>query len=94
MENYDENVLGVLNSLHPANREENEVFYSENIQECLDYYKDTKDIEPLENAVSLQKDKLDIVVSILTEFIHFLRKKDLNDTANYLCMINDEIRKL
>jgi vacuolar-type H+-ATPase subunit I/STV1 len=94
MQNYDETVLGVLNCLHPANREENEVFYSENIQECLDYYKETKDIEPLENAVSLQKDKLDIVVSSLTEFIHFLRKKDLNDTANYLCMINEEIRKL
>jgi hypothetical protein len=94
MGNYDDNIVGVLNGLHPANREENEVFHSENIQECLDYYKETKDIEPLENAVSFQKDKLDIIVSSLTDFIHFLRKQELNDSANYLCMINEEIRKL
>jgi len=92
--NYDDNVLGVLNGQHPANEKENDIFYSENIQECLDYYKETKDIEPLESAISFQQSKIELVASSLTDFIHILRKNNMNDTANYLCVLNNEIRKL
>ncbi len=55
MQNYDEIVLGVGNSQHPANqRDEQEDFDSVNLQECLDYAKDTKDFEWLETAIIMQ----------------------------------------
>lgn len=56
MQNYDDIVLGVGNSQHPANQREEELenFESVNLQECLDYAKDTKDFEWLETAIMMQ----------------------------------------
>jgi hypothetical protein len=54
--NYDEQVLGVYNSQHPATQKETEQeeFDSANLQECLDYTKDTKDFEWIETAIIKQ----------------------------------------
>ena len=56
MQDYDEIVLGVGNNQHPANQkeEEQEEFDSVNLQECLDYAKDTKDFEWIETAIIKQ----------------------------------------
>mgnify|MGYP003489762398 FL=1 len=56
MQNYDDIVLGVENSQHPANQSEEELenFDSVNLQECLDYAKDTKDFEWIETAIIKQ----------------------------------------
>ena len=51
MPNYDYDVLGVGNSEHPANRTEEEIFESDNLQECLDYAKLAYDYEPMEAAI-------------------------------------------
>ena len=53
--NYDKDYLGSQNDLHPSNIEENEIFESNNISECLEYAKDFKDFEPLENAILHQE---------------------------------------
>jgi len=51
MSNYDHDVLGVGNPEHPANRIEEEIFESDNLQECLDYSKTFNDYEPMEAAI-------------------------------------------
>ena len=51
MSNYDDDVLGVGNPEHPANRHEQKPFESDNLQECLDYAKLANEFESLENAI-------------------------------------------
>ena len=41
--------------MHPANQEQKKVFQSDDLQECLEYAKDTEDLEPLQFAIELQK---------------------------------------
>lgn len=64
MQNYDEIVLGVENSQHPANQREEELenFESVNLQECLDYAKDTKDFEWIETAIIMQNTAIEKAV--------------------------------
>jgi len=63
MQNYDEIVLGVENSQHPANQgEEQEDFDSVNLQECLDYAKETKDFEWIETAIIMQNTAIEKAV--------------------------------
>jgi len=63
MQNYDEIVLGVENSQHPANqRDEQEDFDSVNLQECLDYAKETKDFEWIETAIIMQNTAIEKAV--------------------------------
>ena len=64
MQNYDEIVLGVGNNQHPANQREyeQEEFDSVNLQECLDYAKDTKDFEWIETAIIKQNTAIEKAV--------------------------------
>ena len=72
MQNYDEIVLGVENSQHPANQREDEQedFDSVNLQECLDYAKDTKDFEWIENAIINQNTAIEKAVSELDYLVN------------------------
>lgn len=71
MQDYDEIVLGVENSQHPANqRDEQEEFDSVNLQECLDYAKDTKDFECIENAIIMQNTAIEKAVSELDYLVN------------------------
>jgi hypothetical protein len=65
--NYDDQVLGVYNSQHPANQKEieQEEFDSVNLQECLDYAKETKDFEWIETAIIKQNTAIEKAVSEL-----------------------------
>lgn len=63
MQNYDEIVLGVGNSQHPANQtDEQEDFDSVNLQDCLDYAKETKDFEWIETAIIMQNTAIEKAV--------------------------------
>jgi len=72
MQDYDEIVLGVGNSQHPANQREyeQEEFDSVNLQECLDYAKDTKDFECIETAIILQNTAIEKAVSELDYLVN------------------------
>lgn len=92
--NYDDDVLGVGNPLHPANQEpeKEEYFESDNLQECLDYFRATNDIDPLENAIALNELKKQMVKEDLTEVIKLLRTKGMDATANFLCHSRDKLK--
>lgn len=51
---YDNEVLGVENREHPAN-EHNYIFESDDLDDCLDHYKKTGDLGPLENAINTNR---------------------------------------
>ena len=71
MQNYDEIVLGVGNIQHPANqRDEQEDFDSVNLQECLDYAKETKDFEWIETAIIMQNTVIEKAVSELDYLVN------------------------
>jgi len=72
MQDYDEIVLGVSNSNHPANQkeEEQEDFDSVNLQECLDYAKDTKYFECIETAIIMQNTAIEKAVSELDYLVN------------------------
>jgi cystathionine beta-lyase family protein involved in aluminum resistance len=91
--NYDHEVLGVGNLNHPANANEIEVvFESENIQECLDYYKLSGEIEPLENAISLNEENKKKAFEDLVTVIKLMRSKGYTATANFLCSTRDKLK--
>ena len=92
--NYDEDELGVGNSQHPANQEpeEEEYFESDDLQECLDYFRATNDIDHLENAIALNELKKQMVKEDLTEAIKLLRIIGKDATANFLCLTRDKLR--
>jgi len=55
-EDYDYMVTGLGNPNHPANRTNTDDFFdSICLWECLDHYKETGNIEPLENAIAFNK---------------------------------------
>lgn len=93
--NYDNDVLGVGNSQHPANQEpeKEEEFYSTDLQECLNHYKDTLDCEPLENAIYENELKLKRANKDLTEAVKLLRSKNYDSTANFLCQLRNDLKK-
>lgn len=77
--NYDETVLGVGNSEHPANQEqtEPETFESNNLLECLNYAKDFKDFELIENAITLQNTIIEKAISELDFLIDSLHSNTM-----------------
>jgi len=82
------------NPLHPANREELQetIFESNDLQECLDYFKESGYSEPLENAIAQNELVKQIVKEDLTETIKLLRTKGLDATANFLCISRDKLK--
>jgi len=49
--NPDDYITGTHDPLNPANWKEEEIFESDNLQECLDYAKLAYDFEPMEAAI-------------------------------------------
>jgi len=77
---------------HPANQEETPIFESNDLQECLDYFRETNDSEPFENAISQNELVKQMVKEDLVEVIKLLRTKGLYSTANFLCMTRDKLK--
>jgi hypothetical protein len=79
MSNYDDFVIGTGNSEHPYNRPpmEDEIFESDNLQDCLDYAKLANDFEPMENAVYKQETIIEKSISEIEFCIDILQKNSL-----------------
>ncbi len=96
MADYDNEELGVGHPNHPANQPEklsnSELGFSLlTLQECLDYYKETKDIEPLENKIKEVSEGNKMSKEIVIQVIRVLRETGFDATANFLCKARDSI---
>ena len=76
--NYDNMILGVGNINHPANQREDQLeeFESNNLAKCLDYAKETKDFECIENAIIDQN----VIIENAISEIDFLIEVYSNNT--------------
>lgn len=96
MADYDNEELGVGHPNHPANQPDepsmSELGFSLlTLQECLDYYKETKDIEPLENKIKEVSESNKMAKEIVVQVIRVLRGTGFDSTANILCKLRDFI---
>jgi len=96
MSNYDHDVLGIGNPEHPANREEQEMFESDNLSECLDYAKLAYDFEPMEAAIYNNDTIIENAISEIQFCIDCLQNNSL--VKNRLLavkrkLINTQIRR-
>ena len=75
---YDNMILGVGNINHPANQREDQLeeFESNNLSKCLDYAKETKDFEYIENAIIDQN----VIIENAISEIDFLIEVYSNNT--------------
>lgn len=91
--NYDEQVIGVGNSFHPANQQETESdhFESNNLEECLDYAKDFKDFEPIENAIIEQNVAIEKAVSEIDLLIDTYHHTEQTFLKNKLLSIKRQL---
>jgi len=82
------------NPNHPDNREEleKEIFDTNSLELCLDYFKLTGDSEPLENAIAHNELVKQMVKEDLTETIKLLRSNRLDATANFLCISREKLK--
>ena len=87
MSNYDYDVIGTGNSEHPYNRPpmEEEIFESDNLQECMDYSKLANDYEPLEAAIIKQE----AIVEMAVSEIQFLK-----DMCIHNSLLKNRLQKL
>jgi hypothetical protein len=87
MSNYDYDVIGTGNSEHPYNRPpmEDEIFESDNLQECMDYSKLANDYEPLEAAIIKQE----AIVEMAVSEIQFLK-----DMCIHNSLLKNRLQKL
>lgn len=93
MDDYNHYVLGTGNPLHPDNREPQEDFNSDNLTECLNYYKDFDDIVPLENAIYIAESKIKKAINDLDHIIIGCRTAGFRETANALCEVRENLKR-
>lgn len=70
-----------------------EQFESENLSECLDYYKETKDILPLENAIDVMDEKVKKAINDIIHLTLGCRASGFTHTANALCEIRENLQR-
>jgi hypothetical protein len=82
-------------SINPINQKEleQEDFYSTNLEECFIHYKETGNCEPIENAIFENEAKLERANKAIVEAITLLRNNGLEDTANFLCKLRNDLKK-
>ena len=81
-------------SFHPVNQEqiEPETFESNNLWECLNYAKDTKDFELIENAITLQNTIIEKAVSELDFLIDLNHQTENTYMKNKLVKLRTELK--
>lgn len=77
---YDNDVLGVGNSQHPAN-EQDYIFESDDLDDCMEYYKNTGIIEPLENAINKNRKLIREAKKIIDDTVSVLKSSNRSDLA-------------
>ena len=91
--NYDEYITGLHDENSPLNITQLEEFNSTDLSKCLDFYKFTKDIDPLEVAIDENRRKLELATKLIIELTHVMREVDNAFAANKLCKIRDILNK-
>ena len=77
----------------PTDDFEFEEFDSNNLDKCLDYFKDYKDIEPLENAILENRWKIEKALENIQLLIHVARSTKNSYMANQLIGIQTSLSK-
>jgi hypothetical protein len=92
--NYDNDYLGTNNSQHPANQEQYEetVFESNILWDCLDYAKDTKDFELIENAITLQNTIIEKAILELDFLIDLNHQTENTYMKNRLVKLRTDLK--
>jgi hypothetical protein len=70
-----------------------EDFESNNLEECLNYYKETKEIEPLEFAIADNKLKIETAIDNIQLLIDVARSTKNSYMANQLIQIKTNLKK-
>ena len=82
------NLDGWGNGYAPEEKEETEVFQSEDLEECLYYGENYEDYRPLRFAIELQTERLRIAKKLIDELKDFstgvIMKNKLQQIKNYL----------
>ena len=92
--NPDDYIEGTFDKNNPSNKEElpEEVFESNSLEACLDFFKVTGDSEPLENAIAYHELVKQKVTEDLTEVIILLRKNGMHEISNFLCKSREKLK--
>lgn len=77
----------------PTEDHDFEEFDSNNLDKCLDYFKDYKDIEPLENAILENRWKIEKALENIQLLIHVARSTKNSYMANQLIGIQTSLSK-
>jgi len=92
-EDYDYMVTGLGNPNHPANRTNTEDFFdSTDLWDCLEHYKETENVEPLESAISYNNGNKRRAVAIVNELLEAHAHTDNSYLKNKLTNIKDLLR--
>lgn len=93
MENYDEYITGLQDENSPLNITQLEEFNSTDLSKCLDFYKFTNDIDPLEVAIDENRRRLELATKLIVELTHFMREVENAYAANKLIEIRNILNK-
>jgi hypothetical protein len=77
----------------PTETHDFEEFESINLEKCLDYFKDYKDIEPLENAILENRWKIERAIENIQLLIDVARSTKNSYMANQLIGIQTSLSK-
>jgi len=77
----------------PTETQDFEEFESINLEKCLDYYKEMKDIEPLENAILENRWKIERAIENIQLLIDVSRSTKNSYMANQLIGIKTSLSK-
>ena len=75
----------------PYLQEEQEDFESDNLAECLNYYRETKDFQPLAIAIENTQDKLTEAVKDIQFLMELAHQTNLTYYANKLLSIRKKL---
>jgi hypothetical protein len=91
MPNYDHEVLGVGNAMHPANKESLEYDKPTNMSEALSWYSEFNDTTYLLEQIKENAALIGKIKEKLVELTKFSRAKNENLIANELCKIKQQL---
>jgi len=77
---------------NPTEECEIEEFTLDTLQDCLDYYKQTKDIDALESKIYEIENKIENAIRNLNNVIVGCRLVQYDETANVLCQIRNSLK--
>lgn len=83
-----------FNASYLQEDKEQEPFESDNLTECLDYYSETKDREPLENSIKNAETIIELQIKELQMLIDLTRQTKNTYIANKLIAVRKKLDNL